>query len=392
MPTLVTSRTSFWFGSLMLCKLAEPDERSGYTKEFGGLLAKLKDHLETFPNVKVKSFDDEKQDFSVRLARIWAPGGKSVHLDPGPWIFPEFVSPIVFSLHLPAKIQNKYHPVEIEGEAIEDFTIAYDGMTFTVGVEHDSEQIPFWTPPAIREYLWEELFEGFEDCSIANVPPTPLHVTLRRVSRSPGGEAKESEPTVSYDERVSCILLKSWESRVVPISTLTEYIHRTVQCPLHEFYHLMIDKDSVDNLYGAIRGTSQDIFDSYFELLDTPWWLLPVRSSLKKKLSISLVELQREFCDHSIALAEFHESRERLRNLLTQYPPLGVADKYFWQMGKTDEVNYDVFHATLEHIRSHLLVVAQNGYLLLAAVVGALLTLLATYLPKILNLIHGIKL
>jgi hypothetical protein len=360
-----------------------PFEKGG-SQQFKGLLDRVKERLETFANVNVVKLGRDDEGFGVRMPREWSPVGVDENLDRGYWIFPEFNTPIMFRFHLPKKIQKTYCPIDDEEGVAEDFVVVYDGMTFTAAANTGMAGMQFWTPPLIRKYLQKELLAGIGDFKPAIIPPSPMHIGIERISHEAAAGNEQARAQDHYDLTASRIVVERWEKVPPPMEELTAYLHLKLKRPIRRFYHLMLDKDVVDDVYREIRATSQQIFDNYFALLETSWWSIIKRARTKQELSLSLADLQREFCEHSISLAQLQEAREALKRDLPQYHPLSTAEEYFDRMGKPDEVNYEVFHSTLEHIRSHLLVLVQNRYLILAAVVGSLLTLLATYLPKLL--------
>jgi hypothetical protein len=366
----------FFAGSLPLC-LKSSDNGQGPqvpTKHFDKLLSKVRDRLETFPNVKIIEFNEKSTDFGVRFPRRWAPVGDAEELEAGPWTFSEYISPLIFAIHLPGKIQSSLFPSLFDLSRVEDFTVAYNGMLF-MGIAECHGERDMWSPaPTVRKYMQSDLFKEVDDFTPVLIPPSPLHLTFEIRTRTTTG------PNDGPAERISLA------GHTVHISTSTEKLENTAALlrelyyglnrDLTKFYHLMIERSVADDLYQEILKTSQNVQTSYKQFLET-WPCRIVRKSNQiREISKAIGDVHFNICEHSLALISLEESRRSFLKDVRENKYLEPARDYFTDMAKPEAIHYSVFLSSLEHTRSHLLVLTQNRFLLYAALVGSIATIL----------------
>lgn len=359
----------FAIGSLPLCLKGESAEDCRYD-EFDGLLNKVRDRLRSLPNVEVIECpaDDEK---SVRYPRLWSPIGEDDRLERGRWIFSEYFHPLIFKVHLPSRLQESIFPDSSfsQQQTPEDFLIAYDGMIFVVLAETPSKALPFGVPAAIRRYLMD-LLKSIDEFTAAYIPPTPLHLELSLRSAAAG-----DKPSINYDPELITIIRSG--PTLTP-ENLLKLMYFEVRAEVQSFYHLQIDVSTAEEQYYEILQTERDTYERYGELIDAPKWKLFRRMGLRREISRLISHGHHSICEYSVAVAEIENDRLKLIARLSNNELLSVSSRYFQDMTKTSPLDYSIFLNSLGHIRSHLLVIEQDRYVLYAAIVGAVITLTGT--------------
>lgn len=110
LDTGAAPRLRLFAGSVALACLASDAVVSDCGQEFRKLRTQLHERLETYANVEIHKDAENEADLAYRFPREWRPSGIDDDLDAGYWVFPEFLSPIVFKFHLPRKLQNNVLP------------------------------------------------------------------------------------------------------------------------------------------------------------------------------------------------------------------------------------------------------------------------------------------
>jgi hypothetical protein len=348
------------------------------------VLEKTRKRLETFPNIQVVELDTERKEFVVPSPVQWTPGGLEEEDPPSLWTFSEYLHPIVFRLHLPAKLQDTIFPYEEGFDAVEDFLVAYDGMVFFAAAEAKEGFVAPSVGPTIRRYLQEELLKSIDPFSSGIIPPSPMHLDFEVVVRKPKDDTSP-RPKITYDRRTSTITIEVHMERELDLTRELKGFYFGLSSDLRRFYEVMVRRLRADEIYRKILELSGLAHHKYALLAETRWYNLPKRFEFTKDLSVCIGFLHEKFCEHSLAVAEHEEMRKDFVSDIADHEFLKYGEEYFVEYGKPDAIDYSVFLSSLEHMRTQLSVQLQNRFLLYAAIVGSAITVLGTVLGYMLS-------
>lgn len=311
--------------------------------------------------------------------RVWRPNGIDNKLEAGYWVFAEFNDPTVFQFHLPRKLQNALFSGAGDDHSVEEFWIAYDGMIFVGACEIRDEDNLYWLPAMVRRYLQTELLKSVGDCSAVVIPPSPMHVGVELEFETTSGTVSRRQE-VDWDPQYHLLTVRSSDLGAIETGALLESFYRRMRVPLRLFYHAEIDKSIANDLHRTILDNLAATYLDYEKSLDLPPWNLIQKWRAQGELSRNVGGIQYSFCEHAIALSRVREAEQRLYRELRLNPLMMKSEEYFRSMTEPETLNYDLIRGTLEHIRSHVLVLSQNKYLIYAALAGAFITLVGTVL------------
>lgn len=343
------------------------------------------ERLETFPNVDILEFDSTKTDFGVDSPTTWTPVADGRSLERGEWIYSKHFWPIFFKIHLPTKLQDKIFPSFPEVADVEDFIVAYDGMIFVGAAEAEAIPVHPFSGPPIRKYLQQKLLKSIGDFTPAVIPPSPMQLTLDLTLSKPRTSDKEDKFSGKYDPRLFSIRVSALDEPHLSSVELLKELYFTIRNEVQTFYSLMTSVQHTEDLHRLIRETAKVTHSTYADLLQLTTWNVVRKMQLIRQLSILMAQLHQTFCNHSQAVAELGaECKEFLKDL-SDHELFGMAEEYFAKFTQPEELDYSVYSNSLEHMRSHLLVLEQNRHLLYAALVGSFLTLAGTALGLFLS-------
>jgi hypothetical protein len=366
-------------GSAPLCKEVPAEQLTDVQASFRGLQNKLCERLESFANVEVLSRGGGEDDIGIRLGvRNWQPSFVEDALKPGNWLFCEFLDPVVFRFHLPKKLQDSAWPNPFGQASAEDFTVAYDGMVYVGVAEVPEHSNTFVIGPTVRTYLQSQLLASVTGYTAGIIPPSPLHLDIvLRPARSEAEEPSESS-SVRFEKRGTRIVITRADRADGDTVRLLRTLFTDIVFDLRIFYHLMIELSVLDEIQDEILTESESAYESYQNLLQAKPWQLIQKLRLRSATSQGIGNVHHSFCQHYLAFAHFQEARTKFLNRLRTADLLGRAEEYFQDYTKRQDMDYSVFRNNLADMRSQLQVKAQNTYLLYAAILGSLITLLGT--------------
>jgi hypothetical protein len=362
-----------WAGAIPLCKLAGATDN--LTAGFKNLSRDLAKALEAFPNVEVLKHPVKVvENLSIRLPRIWVPVGDDDRLEAGPWVFCEFFPPLSFRVHLPARNQKNLFPLEDE-RPLEDFIVLYNGTIAVIAAESNDPDLYVWgTGAAVRNYITKELFaklEGFTPCTI---PPCPLHLDFR-IAYMPTQDVAERIICTRYPPNL-CIYRRDDPAMTLEFSALSLFAE--VRSGISEFYHLTIDADNLSATRDQILEGTREAYLHYSEILTVPRWRTFRRLRLNREISNLIGGVHDALCQHSVELGALQKSTKDLLSKMSQKRVLGETVEYFKEQLEPDQMDYAVIVASLENMRSHLLVAEQDRSLLYATIIGSIIALAGT--------------
>lgn len=378
MPEEIKIKRAFHFyvGSLPLCKIAHEGKPKEMGDEFRVLPAKVQDRLESLANVHIIKGGAKMDEFGLRLPQKWTPVGDENRFESGLWAFPVFSKPLLFTFHLPTKLQSSIFPSLTDGARAEDFAVAYDGMIFVAVVDKLGEFDWWSTGPTIRKYLQRELLTKVSDFVPAIIPPSPMHLKFDFLTCELPESAQR--PKSKFESDFLRFTVYGSDSKELTAAALLEDFFYEIVPIMRNFYYLMIDRSIAEDVQRGILKTSRIAYEKYGSLLATAAWKLTDRIRLTGEISKLIGETHQGFCDYSLKLAEFREAKSDFLGRVNAHALIGKAEEYFAQRATLGDIDYKVFEGSLAHMRSHMLVLVQNRNLVYAALAGSAVTLLGT--------------
>jgi len=371
-------RFHLFTGSLPLVLLSPDAQATGCWEKFKKVGPQLQQRLESFPHVRVLGKVSEDSLLSFRLPRKWQPTRIESDFEPGLWVFPTFRPPVIFQFHLPRNLQNAVYAGAGDNHSVEDFWIAYDGTVFVGLCENRAEDILSWVAPMVRKYLQDELLKSVGDCQAAVIPPSPLYVEIDLLSQVASGAQSFERQDVDWDPQSHSLVVRNWRGSELTPNLLVESFYGRMRAPLHLFYDLEIDISLADELVRGILTSTAETYLDYEKSLDTAFWKLIPKWRTQRGLSRKIGRIQYSFCEHALSLTRVREAQGRLYRELGLNPLMRKSEEFFRSITEPEGLNYELYRNMLEHVRSHVLVLTQNKYLLYAALAGSLITLLGT--------------
>jgi hypothetical protein len=276
-----------------------------------------------------------------------------------------YFNPIIFTIHLPLSLQKKDYVKDEPSRAFcEDFECVYDGSNLFIAALCDSDKVPFGVFD-IRDKIRDILSSMMK---ITTVPPClfsdPVILTLK------------GDSDVPKDLGLLMEVTKPVESK-----TALGELYLQVGCELDDFYEMCYLAQELGEQSTKIEEEAYRLLMHMTEFLSADW-----KQVLKRRNFIN--QRRKDMSKILEKVARYQSDTNLLKRKLRDYRMLTVG--LIWKIIKEEDVKFyatpyavldsDSILKTVEHVRSELETHSMNRYVLVSAIIGAIVGSLFTLL------------